>query len=335
MIKKIIAFFSLLVMVSTFASFKETIPVNATQVSYYVVPYNVGYNSIVSGRKYLLCQATAYAGRYEVMNGATNSTKQILFSGTNYTSWDTLKSDAKNRTTAYVTLTNKSGNDWYIQRNYDSKYLCSDSNSDLVFQSSNSASGYYTYFTAQQGSNSSFVKFLNCKDSSLYLGTKDTGAYFDTWHDQVSSVAVKDFALFSVFSTYSEASNYYGSIFNDTLLAKCDAQGSTDVSTLLTPWSSMSNLWNLLDSSTKYGITNATASSSGTLSQQCKAKYLYIYNKYNKVNSSINNFMGLTISAQTVNGLKIDLSQEMITIICLFGISIISIGASYKFRKKH
>jgi hypothetical protein len=82
--------------------------VTATSTNYYTVPYNVSYDNIANNRTYLLCQATAYNSQFEVLNGTTILTKQIPFSGTSYTSWTSLKADATNRGSSYVTLIKRS-----------------------------------------------------------------------------------------------------------------------------------------------------------------------------------------------------------------------------------
>lgn len=333
--KKINFFIATLICLSTFSICSNNMgEASATTTTYYTVPYNVSYDSIVSNRTYLLCQATPYNSRYEVLNGASSSTKQIAFSGTSYTSWTSLKADATNRGASFVTLINKSNHDWYIRRNYDSKYLSADSNSDLTFASSTTSSGYYTYFTAQAGTSSSFVKFLNCKDTSLYLGTKSTASYFDTWHDQAGSIAEKNFALFSVFTSASNAANYYGSVFNSEIGDVCSSAGDTNISSLLTQWDEMSTLWSYLSSAVKTSITGATADVSGSYAQQCKAKYLYIYQKYNASYSAITNFMNLTVDSSNKSVLY-NSNINAGLIIGLLALSASFVGFYNVIKRKH
>lgn len=306
----------------------------ATSTNYCTVPYNVSYDSIVNNSTYLLCQATAYNSQYEVLNGTATSAKQIPFSGTSYTSWTSLKTDATNRGSSYVTLIKRSNNDWYIRRNYDGKYLCADSNSDLTFASSTTASGYYTYFTAQEGSDSSFVKFLNCKDSSLYLGTKSAGSYFDTWHDQAGSVAEKNFALFSVFTSYSDAANYYGSIFVSNMESVCSSAGDTNITSLSTKWNEMSTLWGYLSSDVKSSIAGTSGDISGSYTQQCIAKYLFICQKYNSLYPAITNFMNITVSPSNKSVLYNN-SFGNVLIVSLLVSSLSFAGFYYIFKRKH
>lgn len=333
--RKINFFVASLICLSAFSICSNNMEeVAATSINYYTVPYNISYNNIVSNATYLLCQATAYNSQYEVLNGASSSTKQIAFSGTSYASWTSLKADATNRGSAYVTLINKSNNDWYIRRNYDSKYLSADSNSDLTFAISTTSSGYYTYFTAQEGTTSSFVKFLNCKDTSLYLGTKSATSYFDTWHDQSNSIAEKNFALFRVFTSTSDAANYYGSIFDSEIGDVCSSAGDTNITSLSTQWDEMSTLWSYLSSAVKTSITGASADVSGTYAQQCKAKYLYIYQKYSTSYPAITNFMDLAIDSSNKNVLY-NTSVNGGLLIGLLALSISFVGLYYVIKRKH
>jgi len=293
-------------------------------------------STLVSGAKYLMCQYASASSAYEVLNGTTTSTKQIPFLTPNYSTLAALKSGATSLAGRFVTLTNATGSNWYIRRNSDSYYFASNGSSDLVFASSSTYSDTSrTYFVPLVGGSASYVRFYVYGDSALFLGTKSTGSYFDTWHDQTGSVATKDFILYRVYDQNEEAANYASS-FNTSLGTVCSADGSTAIASLRSKWSEESTAWNSLSSAARSVITSATASSDAGASEvaKCKAKYLYIANKYSS-DGSINDFMSLRTASLSDSTL---LSKDYVPValLAVFGVlSIGLLGGFFAFSRKH
>jgi hypothetical protein len=258
----------------------------------------VGFSSLTSGARYLLCQFATKTQKYEVLDGSTNSTKQIPFATPDYSTLANLQSGASSVASRYVSLVkvDEAHSYWYIRRNSDNYYFSSNASSDLVF----SESGAYfdsnrTYFVPSSGSASDTIRFSVYNDTGLFLGTKVEGAYFDTWHDG-SSTATKDFILYRVYNQDEEAANYAAS-FVSAIGSVCSADGNTATDALHSAWAGMGTAWGKVSSSAQSVITSVTANpdSAASITAQCKAKYLYIVGKYS-LDSSINDFMGLGTS---------------------------------------
>jgi hypothetical protein len=281
--------------VVAFLSTSQPIEASATTTTSYVADTSntIAASGLVSGAKYLFCQYAANTSAYEIMNGATTSVKQIPFLNPHFSSETDLQAGASSLANCYVTLTLQSGSNWFIQRNNDNQYLVSNGSSDLVFSSSSVySSTNRSYFVPLAGSSNKFVRFHIDNDTGLYLGTKAEGAYFDTWHDG-ASVANKDFILYRVYDQTEEATNFAQS-FNTDIGGVCSSSGDTVLSNLETQWSSKYTLWSNLSTAAKnlFVSTAASSSTSASLIAQCKAKYLYILDKYPS-DSNINDFMGI------------------------------------------
>jgi len=146
----------------------------------------VSFSSLTSGARYLLCQFAAKTQKYEVLDGSTNSTKQIPFATPDYSTLANLQSGASSVASRYVSLVkvDEAQSYWYIRRNSDNYYFSSNASSDLVFSSGSTySSSNRTYFVPSAESASDTIRFSVYNDTSLFLGTKVEGAYFDTWHD--------------------------------------------------------------------------------------------------------------------------------------------------------
>jgi hypothetical protein len=282
-----------------FLSIGRPLAANATSTTYVAdTTTQITVSSLVSGAKYLMCQYAANTSAYEVMNGATTSTKQIPFLTPNYPSLAGLQSGASSLASRYFTLTKESESNWYIQRNSDSQYLVSNGSSDLTFSTSSTySSTSRSYFVSVSGSSSDYVRFYVYGDTALYLGTKSDKALFDTWHDQTGSTATKDFILYRVYDQDEEAARYASS-FNAAVGNVCSSSGNTALSSLESQWTSQSTSWSNLSSAAKSVITSATANASTSASAvaQCKAKYLYILGKYTS-DSNLTDFMGISTSS--------------------------------------
>jgi len=255
----------------------------------------VPVSSLVSGARYLFSQFSAKTQKIEILDGSTTSSKQIPFCSPDYSSLANLQSDASSQAFRFVTLESATGQSgsWYIRRNSDNSYFSSNGSSDLVFSTSNVySSTNRTYFVPSAGSASNTIRFSVYNDTGLFLGTKVEGAYFDTWHDG-TSIATKDFILYRVYNQDEEAANYATS-FVSTIGSVCLAGGNTPIASLHSAWSTMESAWGNLSLSAQSVIKSAAASSDSAAEKtaQCKAKYLYIQNKYSS-DSSITDFMGL------------------------------------------
>jgi len=255
----------------------------------------VSLSSLTSGARYLLCQFAAITQKYEVLDGSTNSAKQIPFATPDYSTLANLQSGASSVASRYVSLVkvDEAHSYWYIRRNSDNYYFSSNASSDLVFSSGSTySSSNRTYFVPSAGSASDTIRFSVYNDTSLFLGTKVEGAYFDTWHDG-SSIAAKDFILYRVYNQDEEAMNYATS-FLSTIGSVCLASGNTPIAPLRSAWSTMESGWEGLSSSAQNILKTVVANSDSAAEKtaQCKAKYLYILSKYSS-DSSITNFMSL------------------------------------------
>lgn len=293
-------------------------------------------SNLVNGGRYIFCQYAVATSKYEVMNGAANGTKQIAYTTPDYSTLADLKTGANSVASRYVTLTSAGGSNWYIRRCYDSKYLVSNGDSDLTFSSSSTySSTNRCYFVPIVGSSSDLIRFYISDDSTLYLGTKSGTTYFDTWHDQTSSVATKDFILYHVYTVDEEANNYASS-FNDTLSGICATDGSTSVSALRTAWSTMSTNWNDVSTISKSSLKNAVANSSlsADVKSRFKAKYLYIANKY-RSDAEINDFMGVRTASLSDSALLNRDDTKIITLATIGVLSIAILSTFFVFSKKH
>lgn len=256
----------------------------------------VAFSSLTSGARYLFCQLSAKTNKYEILDGSTTSSKQIPFCSPDYLTLADLQSGVSSQASRFVSLEEVAGQSgfWFIRRNSDGYYFSSNGSSDLVFSKD---STYYsdsnrTYFVPSAGSASNTIRFSVYDDTGLFLGTKAEGAYFDTWHDQTSSVAAKDFILYRVYDQNEEAANYAAS-FVSTIGSVCSADGNTVLQDLDIAWAEMETAWGKLSSSAQGILTSVTADPDpeASITAQCKAKYLYIVSKY-----SLDNFMGLKVN---------------------------------------
>lgn len=79
--------------------------------------------------------------------------------------------------------------------------------------------------------------------------------------------------------TYEQRLGFFDTFFNNTIGTTCQSDGSTDIETLKSNWSAVSNQLPM-DSNIADLFKTETANESGTANQQAAARYDYVYHKY-------------------------------------------------------